>query len=47
MKEKRHTTEEIIRIVKEAASDKDLEAVWTGHLGVGREGVSGGQGTCN
>ncbi len=28
MKQKRHTTEEIIRIIREAASDKDLEAVW-------------------
>lgn len=27
MKQKRHTTEEIIRIIREAASDKDLKAV--------------------
>ena len=28
MKQKRHTTEEIIRIIREAASGKDLEAVF-------------------
>ena len=31
MKQKRHTTEEIIRIIREAASDKDLEAVCRKH----------------
>ncbi len=31
MKQKRHTTEEIIRIIREAAGDKDLEAVCRKH----------------
>ena len=31
MKQKRHTTEEIIRIIREAASGKDLEAVLRNH----------------
>ena len=31
MKQKRHTTEEIIRIIREAASDKDLETVCRKH----------------
>ena len=31
MKQKRHTTEEIIRIIREAAGDKDLETVCRKH----------------
>ena len=31
MKQKRHTTEEIIRIIREATSDKDLEVVCRKH----------------
>ena len=31
MKQKRHTAEEIIRIIREAASDKNLEAVCRKH----------------
>ena len=31
MKQKRHTTEEIIRLIREAASGKELEAVLRNH----------------